>query len=571
MNPKLNFTNKKFHSLLATATFSVAMECLILLSDTIVVGQLIGDDGISGINMVTPIFSIVAFLGMLISMGTVYRYTHETGKFNQERADRLAGQGLILAVLSGLILFVLVFFGENLYFSFMGVTGQKLTWAVEYYQYFRFTVLIYPLYCFLAEIVYADGDELACILSYVAQIGGNIILSIIFVIVMKTTAGASLGTLIGTILSILVTLTHFFKKKNSLHFVPHFKIKDIIEVITYSCVDAGLYLFWGLLGIVMNKIIVAKFGQNNLPIVSVVTSLIELTILFDGVASAVIPLFNQYNGEKNHKGIKNLMCTATRTSVIEGLLFTAVIEIGAPLLPMLFDVADPRLVALSVTAIRIYCPTAVFTSLLFLYTSYYLMQEHIAVAFLVIALKDLCIPIALGFALSCFMGMNGLWVGFMLSPLLTLVLGLLISCRLYGRENTPLLIGHDTAPTYIYNIEVTKEQIIALRNQAENDLKTNNISPGTINRIMLLIEELYMAILEHNKGKKSVLSECSIIIHDDVQLITKDNGDVFDITNDDNTSESIGTYVVSSLIRSVPGSQHMLTSSFNRNAFHFPK
>ena len=566
---KLDFTQKKFHSLLLTSTFTMVVECLILLSDTVVVGHLIGEDGISGINMVTPIFSVVAFVSMLIGMGTVYRFTHEMGRFNKDRADRLYGQGIILAVGMGVILFLIVTLGESMYFHFMGPSAEVLKWAKDYYRFFRFTVLLYPLYTYLAEMVYADGDEAACLASYVAQIGGNIVLSI-FLCMKMGTAGASLGTLIGTIMSLLIVSTHFFKKKCALKFVPHFNLKDVVEVCTYSIVDAGLYLFWGILSMVMNKVFISQFGDHYLPVLSVLISLIELTIIFDGIAEAVTPLFNLYNGEKNQTGIRRLMRTATRTCLVEGIIYTVLLFVGARMIPLLFDITDPELVRISMTAIRIFTPTAILTALLFLYTSYYLMMEHIGPAFFIVAMKDLGFPVLFALILSHPFGMHGVWIAFLISPAAALLLGILVSLKLYGRKKFPLFLDTEQPPTFIHSFTVVPEEIIRVRDEVAEELRALKINETSVTRIMLLIEEAYLAIREKN-GSSSIISELSVIVRDEVQLVFKDNGEVFDLTKDEEAMTSFSGYVVSSLIDRVPVSQYLLTASFNRSMFCFPK
>ena len=577
MNPKFDFTRKKFHSLLATSTFSMAIEVVVLLSDTIVVGNLVGKDGISGINLVSPIFAIVAFLGMLISMGTIYRYTAEAGQFHKDRADQFFGQGFILAAVFGIVMFLIVFFGESFYFDFMGASegGQVLAHARDYYRYFRFTVLLYPMYTFLVEMVYGDGDEAICNASYIAQIGGNIILSI-FLCMKMGAAGASLGTLIGTILSLIIVSLHFLKKKNSLHFVWHLSLKDFKEVCTYSIVDAGLYLFWGVLSMAMDKLVIARFGEEYLPVLSVVISLVEMTMIFDGVASAVIPLFNQYKGEDNKRGIKRLIRMASRTSIIEGIIFTVFLEAGAVLFPLMFGIHDPKYMEMCVTAVRLYAPTATLTALLFLYTSYYLMWDHVLPAFLVVALKDLVFPIALAFCFAHIFGsIQGIWIAFLLSPVLALLLGSLIAIKLYGRDMFPFLVEKDLPPTYIYSIHVNKEETMALRDRVEADLIKEGVGRKSIGRIMLFVEDGYAMIEEHNK--KPVISELSLLLREDVQVVIKDTGEVFDMTQLAEAGEAselkdkVQNKVVKSIISGTPGNQYLLTSSFNRHILHFDR
>ena len=87
---------------------------------------------------------------------------------------------------------------------------------------------------------------------------------------------------------------------------------------------------------------------------------------------------------------------------------------------------------------------------------------------------------------------------------------------------------------------------------------------------MLLTEELEMLILEKNPGKK-ILSECTLMIRDDIQLIFRDNGVLFDITDEDSSITSLRSYLVANLMVRQRRKNHLVTTSYNRNAFRFEK
>ncbi len=46
-----------FYPLLGSATLAVAIETLSMLTDNIIVGRVVGETGLAGINMVVPLFS----------------------------------------------------------------------------------------------------------------------------------------------------------------------------------------------------------------------------------------------------------------------------------------------------------------------------------------------------------------------------------------------------------------------------------------------------------------------------------------------------------------------------------
>ena len=109
MKKSRSLCEKRFTSLVLTASFAMAIEYLMLLSDSIIIGNMLGEKALAGLNIVTPLFSIVVFVGTVISVGTTVCYSFEMGKLDKDAADRYFGQGIIMAVSAGIILFMTVF------------------------------------------------------------------------------------------------------------------------------------------------------------------------------------------------------------------------------------------------------------------------------------------------------------------------------------------------------------------------------------------------------------------------------------------------------------------------------
>ena len=57
------FCNKVFKSLLATGTVTVVIQYLMLLSDTLIIGNVLGEQYLSAVNIVKPIYSFAIFIG----------------------------------------------------------------------------------------------------------------------------------------------------------------------------------------------------------------------------------------------------------------------------------------------------------------------------------------------------------------------------------------------------------------------------------------------------------------------------------------------------------------------------
>lgn len=83
-----------------------------------------------------------------------------------------------------------------------------------------------------------------------------------------------------------------------------------MQCVRFSIVDAAIYLCWAVMDYVMIGHISARYGEKGLITLAVVVSVIEFSVVMDGVGMAVQPLLGTYLGEKNHVLIRRLMRAA---------------------------------------------------------------------------------------------------------------------------------------------------------------------------------------------------------------------------------------------------------------------
>jgi hypothetical protein len=110
---------------------------------------------------------------------------------------------------------------------------------------------------------------------------------------------------------------------------------------------------------------------------------------------------------------------------------------------------------------------------------------------------------------------------------------------------------------------------VETQQQVEKYLCENGIDRKIVSKVKLLIEDLYMLIYEKNGVDKEVYAECTVIIREaGVQIITKDDGVLFDLSSDDVIAGSIIEFMVSGYMEKLKDNKKYLTTmSYNRNTF----
>ena len=566
------FCEKKFSSMLISGTFTKAVMYLMLLSDSIIAGFFIGESGVAGINAITPVTAIVTFFGDLVSTGVGIVFTREVGAMKKERADKIYGQGLIISIGIGLISAMLIFSFQNVYFSMSGVTGDVLDKALRYYRFVPINAFLTIVIFYLEQMVYSDGDELCNNICYGFQIGGNIILSIVLTNFLGMT-GIILGSVIGNALGILVCLWHFFRKENTLHFVWHLSFKDFLLTSRYSIVDSSVYICWGLMDFVMIGFVSRHYGEPGLISLAVVVSLIEFGVVMDGVGMAMQPLIGTYFGEKNHKLIKRVVKSGIKAAIIEGAAATILVWIFAKQFCGLFGVTDGTALSSSISAVRIVSLGFIFCSTVSLTTSYYMLIDRIGMATCVACFQNGMLYILLPILGSILFGINGMWAGFVTAPILTLICALLFVCLRYGKDNSPFLLKDMDSEIIVMDDILTSESAFALSERIRSSLLSHQYPKETANRAALFTEEIGLTILENNKqAKKPILIELSLFFENDqVLIIERDSGKLFDLTDPDTQIKGLSGFILSGLMEAHNEKAYLVTTGYNRNMIRFSR
>ena len=264
--------SKKYFSMLLGGTLNMIVATIMLMSDSVIAGAVIGPDAVAAITLVTPLYTLAVFFGSVISIGIPLLYSTEMGKFNKERADQSFGSGVLMSIIVGIILYLLVTFLGDFYLKSYSPESEVLKQAQGYLFWMRYVILTMPIQMLIAKMVYGDGDETISTIANLVQGIGNIALSIILCPILGT-RGIGLASFIFNIVSILILLAHFLKKSNSLRWNLYFSFPMMKNVLRYSIIDSSSYLFLAVFTAALNAFISSRFGPEYLIIASAIASI----------------------------------------------------------------------------------------------------------------------------------------------------------------------------------------------------------------------------------------------------------------------------------------------------------
>ena len=568
MMHRSTFISSKYYSLLAGGTLTALFVTAVLMADTFIAGLILGESGVAGVNLVMPIYSLASFFALLFSLGAPILYSHQIGAFQKEDADKTFGTGLLITIVIGVVLLLMILLFGDAYLRFYNATPEIYELAKGYLKWMKYVIMLSPVDSLISGMVFADGDEVISTLNNLISGIFNIVLSV-FLCRLIGIEGLGLASFLSIILAFGIQSIHFAKKSNSLRLNLHYSIETVKSIVKYSIVDASAYLFIAVFTFGCNRLVLHYFGPNMIFAASIVILVRELQILFDGIGEAITPLISLYLGEGTYGGVHEIWHYAKKTSRIESALVTGLILIFAPFMVRIIGVTDPQSIQLASMELRLLSLSMVFTSRLYLDSSYYIIIDKIPLGVLVCALRDVVISLPFAVIGTWIGGINGMATGLMLAQPVSYLISAGYVRIHYGKENYPLFIAdkENSGRSLFYELSLNHEEIIFVRDNVENDLKKYGYTDKTIHKVMLLVEEALMLIRENNP-QKNVLAECSILMGDKLILVIKDDGIIFDMTDSDMMPSSFRSYIISSMANNISSrKKHFLALSYNRNVF----
>ena len=562
----MTFAKAKFRAFLPAATFAMAAEFLMGLSDSVICGHVLGENGLSAVNLMQGVFEIVTFVGMMVAVGTSVLFATELGAMHVRRARGFFTLGFLSAATFGVLIALALAVTRVPVIASFGASPEVSALASSYWLWFLPAAALQPMAFFLGTICYTDGDARLSLCSYVVQLGGNCLLSVPLTMAFGA-AGCAVGTGIGSLAAIVVLLFHFRKKECMLGFSWHFRLTDLLRISRMSLGDASKNIGKAVLMFALNAYVISHFGSEMLPVLAVVVMTIGISEVFDGVANAAQPLASVYVGERNTVLTKRVMRLALVTSLLEGCGVMLLLFVFPKLMLLLAGIGNSAVVPEAELAVRMASFALPGLALVLLFNSYYVFIGREGLSTTLTMLSMLVAQLVLFPVCGAAWGAHGVWMALGLAPGVTLGLFAVYLLVRNGRRLFPYLLPYDReAAISVFDLDLEPKAVCATSADVEAHLMQKGIDERRASKAALLVEEALMVVRDRNAGK-SIKAEVTVDLNEGLTLILRDDGQIFDITDADARVSSLRSYLVSNLMTAIPNRRNLTTTGFNRNVF----
>jgi MATE family multidrug resistance protein len=395
---------------------------LVHLSDSVIVGHFAGTVSLAAVSLVNSVFVVAMVMGLGLSYGITPLIAQFNGQKNFEACGRLLSNSLFINLVSGIVLFIVIYFGAGNLLDHLGQSPEVLKQAKPFLL--LISVSIIPLMLFSTFKQFAEGlgfTRQAMMIS----IWGNVInicLGVIFVkglfgIKPMGISGVGYSTLIDRTIMALVMGIYVFRSANFKQYLKRFSITYVnrlrcMELIKIGAPVAMQYTF-EVSAFSAAAILVGQIGAIQQAAHQVAINLASMTYMIaSGISSAAAIKSGNYFGAKSFTDLRN-SAIASYHIVLAFMTVTALVfVICNQWLPWIVT-ADTRVIAVASQLLIIAAIFQLFDGAQVIGLGVLRGMGDVNVPTIITFLAYWVVGLPLGYWLGLHLGLgaNGVWYG----------------------------------------------------------------------------------------------------------------------------------------------------------------
>ena len=393
--------------------------------DGLFVSNYVGTNAFTSLNLIMPFIMIFGAFGFMLGTGGCALVAKYLGESNGKKANEVFSMLIFVIAMGAMLCTVVGIVFLKPIALLMGATPQLLGDCLTYG-----TILLLALPGFMLQtsfqtfVVVANKPNMGLILSILSGIT-NIILDFLFIAIFQWgIAGAAWATAISQVLGAIIPLIYFISKKNnsSLRLV---KFKWDGKALLKSCTNGSSEMMTNvslsLINMLYNIQLMKFLGING---VSAYGIIMYISFIFSGVfigyTIGVSPIISYHYGANNKVELKSLLKKSIVLMVSSSVILTLIAEIFAPQLSAIFVGYDPKLLSVSITALRLYSISYLFSCINIFASAFFTALNNGKISALISFLRTLVFQAIMILILPYILGIEGIWLAVLFAELLCL-------------------------------------------------------------------------------------------------------------------------------------------------------
>lgn len=424
-----------------TAAFGSALISSIYgVVDAAMVGQYQGPSGTAALAVVAPVWNIIYSLGLLTGIGGSVLFSTMRGESseNEKKSNEYFTAAVIGTAMLALLTWAAVIFFDRQLLTLFGAEETLLPFARAYMLPIKFVVPSFLLTQMIAAFLRNDGAP--TLATKAVLFGGifNVFGDYFFVFTLDMgIMGAGIATAMGSVFSLIVMLTHFFKKENTLHLVkPTGLLKKLGAIGATGFSTFFIDVAMGILTIIFNRQILSYLGTDALSVYGIIINIstfVQCCAYSIGQASQPIISVNYGAGERRRIG--ETLKYALGTAAVFGVVWMLAAELVPNAFVRIFMTPTDGILRIAPQIIRRYGLSFILLPFNIFSTYYFQAMLKPSTAFAVSVGRGAIISGALIYLLPAVAGADSIWFAM---PITELVVAIFVALMMQRCQRQPI-------------------------------------------------------------------------------------------------------------------------------------
>jgi len=508
------FIKKTSGRFIMNSVISMVFIYLGSLIDTLLIGKFLGENGLSAMSLVSPVYLVFYTVGATIGIGGSIIASRILGQGKIDEYRKVFSCVVQLMAIAAIVMIAggYIFMDPILKLLCGSVNDGRVDMVRSYLMYYipggALTLMSYiPLYFLKIEGKPKYSSRLFTMSAII-----NVILSWLFMspVFNMGTAGASLATSISYACVAVIGFYVMLRGNTELKFVKgSIEKKRVREVVVAGVPNGVSNLLESARIFLLNMLLIYSGASMMLSCYTVVRNVNDvMNSVIIGISSALMPLIGIFYGERAYSDERMVVNRSMNLGiVVMGALTLVMCVIPGPIMS-LFGVSDAATMAEGRWAIPLSSLGLVAAYVNTQNTSYLTAIKKERLATVIVVLRLLVMLAVFAFPLSKLWGSMGIWISLSLTEVATLAVYVLIRNSIMKKSPNIDKYLLDT------NLEVAGDISFAVKNDV-NDIvsasekisefcENNDIDMKRAMKVSLALEEILTFLTAHCLSDDSV-------------------------------------------------------------------
>ena len=408
---------------------TLGVSCYIL-ADTFFVSKGLGTKGLAALNLAIPVYNFIHGTGLMLGMGGATKFSVRKSQGKSREGNRIYTNTLYLALFFAAVFTLTGFFFSRPLSLLLGadegileMTNTYLRWLLLFSPAFLLNDI---LLCFLRN----DDSPQLPMAAMLAGSFANILLDYIFIFPLGMGMfGAIFATGLSPVISILLMLPHWLRKKNTFHIIKAGPDPILFrQNVSLGFPSLIAQVSSGMVMITFNGILLSLAGNTGVAAYGVIANLsLVIVAIYTGIAQGIQPLLSSFYAVGNQKQVQRVMRYAMTTMfVLSWSIYLFLFVFADPIAAVFNSEGEAELQRIAVRGLKLYFTSNVFAGYNIILAIFFPSVEKALPAQLLSLLRGFVLIIPLALLLSFWGGMTGVWLAYPLTEFLTAILGFII-------------------------------------------------------------------------------------------------------------------------------------------------